>query len=188
MLAVVVASVAEQSEAPADFDAIYRSHFAFVWRCVRRLGIAEPSAEDVAQEVFVIVHRRLDRLDPGASVRAWLFGIVRGVVANARRSAARQRVHAAERAADAPDPSSARQPHAQVERAEAVRILYEILGDMDDDKREVFILAELEQMATPEIADALGINLNTTYSRVRAARRQFKEAVARRRARERRRT
>lgn len=187
MLEVVVASVAKQPEAPPDFDAIYRSHFDFVWRCVRRLGIAEHSAEDVAQEVFVIVHRRLEDLDPQASVRAWLFGVVRGVVANARRSLSRQRVHAAERAGDAPDPDSARQPHAEAERAEAVRILYAILADMEDDKREVFILAELEQLATPEIADALGINLNTTYSRVRAARQQFKDAVARHRARERRR-
>ena len=174
-------------ERPLDFETIYRTHFDFVWRSVRRLGIPNADAEDIAQEVFVIVHRRLDSYEGRASVKAWVFGIVRGVVANARRALQRQRVRASGTAAEAADPTSEHHPQARAEKAESVRILYDILAELDDDKREVFVLAELEQLAVPEIAQALGINVNTTYSRLRAARRQFTEASRRHRARQQRR-
>ena len=67
---------------------------------------------------------------------------------------------------------------------EAVRTLHTILDELDDEKREVFVLAELEQMTVPEIADAVEANVNTVYSRLRAARREFDQAVLRHRARE----
>ena len=169
-----------------SFDDMYREQFDFVWRSVRRLGIDEANAEDVAQEVFVTVHKKLAQYDPDASAKAWVFGIVRRVVANARRAQARRRVQAAADALDAADPDSGRQPQALAERHEGVRILYAILEELDADKREAFILAELEQLPVPEIARALDTNLNTMYSRLRAARRQFKEAVGRHRAREKR--
>jgi len=64
-----------------------------------------------------------------------------------------------------------------VTRAEEVRLLHRILDRLDDDKRAVFVLAELEQMTAPEIAEALSVNLNTVYSRLRAARAAFEDAL-----------
>jgi RNA polymerase sigma-70 factor (ECF subfamily) len=75
-------------------------------------------------------------------------------------------------------------PHERAAEREAVRQLHAILDELDDEKRAVFVLAELEQMTVPEIAEAVEANLNTVYSRLRAARREFEQAVARHRARD----
>jgi RNA polymerase sigma-70 factor, ECF subfamily len=188
---LLVMSALVRAESPAraaparvlDFATIYSENFDFVWRSVRRLGVPEAAAEDVTQEVFVIVHRRLDSYEGRASVRGWLFGIVRGVVANVRRAMRRNPIRSGHDAVEVQDLKS-QHPQDHAERAEAVAILYALLDELDDEKRAIFILAELEQLAAPEIAEALELNLNTTYSRLRAARIQFKEAVARQRARE----
>ena len=79
-------------------------------------------------------------------------------------------------------------PHELAARSEGRRVLEHLLDALDDDKREVFVLAELEQMSAPEIAEALEMNLNTVYSRLRVARQEFDEALARHRARDGRRT
>ncbi|KYF63644.1 hypothetical protein BE04_45890 [Sorangium cellulosum] len=109
-------------------------------------------------------------------------------VARAQRRNALRR-GASDLAAEAPeDPETvagpeADQPDARTEQAEAVRILYELLDELDEEKREVFVLAELEQMTAPAIAEVAGINVNTVYSRLRAARHDFEQAVLRHRAR-----
>jgi len=164
-----------------SFEDIYSKYFDFVWRSTRRLGVPEEAAEDIAQEVFVVVHRKLDSFEGRASIKGWIFGVIRGVVSNYRRGARRAKLRLSRTfdQGDAPDPNSERQPHAKAEQAEAVRTLYRILDELDDDKRAVFVLAELEQLAVVEISTALGMNINTTYSRLRAARGQFKAAVAR---------
>ncbi|MCA9623754.1 MAG: sigma-70 family RNA polymerase sigma factor, partial [Myxococcales bacterium] len=72
---------------------------------------------------------------------------------------------------------------ARVERAEAVRLLHEMLDCLDDDKREVFVMAELEQLSGAEIATVTGLNQRTVYARLKAARHQFNQAVARLQAR-----
>ena len=75
-------------------------------------------------------------------------------------------------------------PDASAARAQAVRIFHELLGTLDDEKREVFILADLEQLPVPQVAESLGVNVNTVYSRLRLAREALNLALARRAARE----
>jgi RNA polymerase sigma-70 factor (ECF subfamily) len=165
-----------------SFSATYEANFAFVWRSVRRLGVQEEAVDDVVQETFVIVHRRLAEFEGRSSLKTWIFGIVLRVVRDHRRSRRRKPLSAA---ADADALADATQgPHERAEKAEAARALHAILDEMDDDKREVFVLAELEQMTAPEIADALSVPLNTVYSRLRAARQAFEASVARWRARD----
>lgn len=165
-----------------DLDEVYRAHFAFVWRSARRLGVREASLDDVVQEVFVIVHRRLVDFEGRSSIRTWLFGITLRVVRDHRRSAARKD------ADGSVDLDTLRAPQAgpaeAAEKAEAVRLLHAILDEMPDDRREVFVMAELEQMAMPEIAATLGVNVNTAYARLRSARQTFEGALARHRARD----
>jgi RNA polymerase sigma-70 factor (ECF subfamily) len=155
-----------------DFDALYRDNFAFVWRVLRRLGIPVAQLEDAAQEVFVIVHRRRDRWTHG-SARSWLFGIARRVAADVRRGNRRgdRRLRAV---ADAVQPR--RDPSGRMEAADFVA---RVLEAMDPDKRIVFVLADIEGLTAQEIGEALDVNVNTIYARLRAARRLFKDARAR---------
>jgi RNA polymerase sigma-70 factor, ECF subfamily len=164
-----------------SFDEVYEAHFAFVWRVLRHLGVPPAQLDDAAQEVFIVVHRRLPEFEGRAATTTWLFTI-------ARRVARDQRVRAARHApsALAPDPAPPVEgPHEQLARHEAAVEVERFLAELDDDKREVFVLAELEQLPAPAIAEALGVNVNTVYSRLRAARERFEQLLVRRRARER---
>jgi RNA polymerase sigma-70 factor (ECF subfamily) len=176
------ASARETTFEALSFDQVYQAHFSFVWRSAKRLGVRDASLDDAVQEVFVVVHRRLAQFEGRSSLRTWLFGITLRVVRDHRRSA-RRRDPGSE-----VDPDTLRAtgsgPAETAEKAEAVRLLHALLDELDDDRREVFVMAELEQMAMPEIADALGINVNTAYARLRAARQEFEDALARHRARD----
>ena len=170
-------------EGGGAFDSVYDEHFPFVWRSVRRLGVAEASVDDVTQEVFLVVHRRLADFEGRSSLKTWLYGVVLRVVRGHRRTLQRKtRPQGGE--LEAIEDTTAATPYESAEKAQAVRLLHALLDALDDDKREVFVLAELEQLPAPEIAEATGTNVNTVYSRLRAARREFEEAVARHRARE----
>jgi RNA polymerase sigma-70 factor, ECF subfamily len=138
----------------------------------------------------VIVHRRLAEFEGRSSLRTWLFGIVLNVVRAHRRSLLAKHPHAlrSEVAADLEAVRDAAPgPHEIATQAEAVRLVDRFLEALDEGKREVFVLAELEQMSAPEIATAVGIPLNTVYSRLRLARQEFAAAAARHRARDERR-
>jgi RNA polymerase sigma-70 factor (ECF subfamily) len=168
------------------FAEIYERHFSFVWRSVRRLGVAEASVDDAVQDVFLVVHRRLDDFEGRSSIKTWLFGIVLRVVKDWRRTDSRKRrvgAGAGDGDLDSVAADGTQSPHALTEQAQAVRMLHRVLDSLDDDKRAVFVMAELEQMSAPEIAEALGVNLNTVYSRLRAARRAFNRGVDLERAR-----
>lgn len=169
-----------------DFDEVYREHFAFVWRSAKRLGVRDASIDDVVQEVFVIVHRRLRDFEGRSALTTWLFGITLRVVRDHKRSAARR--PSGEGPSGPIDPDSLRTsspgPSDSMEKAEAVRLLHTLLDEMDDERREVFVMAELEQMPMPEIAVVVGANVNTCYARLRAARQAFEASLARHRARE----
>src|SRR5580658_8971322 len=77
---------AADAEQPPSFARLYEEHFSFVWRSARRLGAPEAIVDDVVQEVFVIVHRRLSAFEGHSSMRTWLFGIILNVVRAHRRS------------------------------------------------------------------------------------------------------
>ena len=175
---VAAPETTREERAPLVFEAIYGEHFRGVWRTLRRLGVADAQLDDAAQDVFVVVHRRLGDFD-GRSLRGWLYAIAVRVASDYRREAERRQVvPLAESIADAsPGPGRAS------ELNEAVRLLHALLAQLDIDKRTVFVLAELEQLTVPEIAEALGANLNTIYSRQRAARAQFDTALRRHRER-----
>jgi len=167
-----------------DFRQLYEEYFSYTWRTVRRLGVAERFVDDAVQDVFVVVHRRLADFEGRSTIKSWIFGIARRVAKDHRRRASRK-----DRAESLPesisDPQAA-SPRENAAKAQALVVLNEILDGLDDDKREVFILAELEQMSIPQIAAAISINVNTVYSRLRAARRAFEQGVIRHQARERR--
>lgn len=171
--------------APPSFDDVYASELAFVWRSARRLGVREAALDDVVQEVFVVVHRRLPSFEGRSTLKTWLFGITLRVVRDhlraARRKATCSDVDLEAMRDDSPGPCET------AERSEAVRLLHALLDELPDERREVFVMAELEQMTVPEIAEVLGLLVNTAYGRLRLARQDFEKALARHRAREERR-
>jgi RNA polymerase sigma-70 factor (ECF subfamily) len=168
---------------------LYDSHFSFVWRNLRRLGVPDVIVEDAAQDVFLVVHRRWDSFDARwSSVETWLFGILLRVARNHRRSLKRRGVWIVSGTADAAAavPSTEAGPADLVARREAAAMLDQLLDALDDDKRAVLVLVDVEQMSVPQAAEALGINLNTAYWRLRTARKRLEKALNRVQAAERR--
>ena len=180
--------LAPVTELPA-FDEVYGEHFPFVWRSVRRLGVNPSAVDDVVQEIFLVVHRRLAEFEARATMKTWLFGIVLRVVRQHRRTLRRKPAQLGGMANVDPEvdrvhDESERGPHERAAEREAVQTLHAILDELEDEKREVFVLAELEQMNAPDISCALGIPVNTVYSRLRLARHAFAAAAARHRAKD----
>lgn len=165
---------------PSRLEGVYREHQRFVWSTVRRLGLPDHAVADAVHEVFLVVARRLDDFEGRASMRTWLFGISMRVVKNMRRSESRHRRRTEAVAGEA---NHAPRTNAYA-RSEAAATLHRLLDVLDDDKRAVFILAEMEGMSAPEIAEATETNVNTVYARLRAARKRMERAVARERSRE----
>jgi len=161
-----------------SFDELYVDQFAFVWRNLRRLGIAEAALSDAAQDVFLVVHRRLPDFEPRAPVRSWLYSIVVRVARQHRRGRQRKPVEPLDDATHFAG-STAPGPEQLAEQNEALQRLLALLEQLDDAKREAFVLSELENLTAPEIAEILGVNINTIYARVRAARKQLEAALAR---------
>jgi RNA polymerase sigma-70 factor (ECF subfamily) len=158
-----------------EFEAIYRDHHLFVWRSLRRLGVADADIDDLVQEVFVVVHRRLDEFEGRSAITSWLFGIAYHVMQVHRRKLVAQ-ARREERADAKPTPTA---PDRRLSRMEAVGVLDELLSRLDRDQREVFVMAEVAKLTAPEIAELTDTKLNTVYSRLRLARRAFDEALTR---------
>jgi RNA polymerase sigma-70 factor (ECF subfamily) len=168
------AAPARGGELPDAFDRLYSEHFEFVWRSLRRLGVSLEYLDDAVQDVFIVSLRRQHEFMGQSSQRTWLFGIATNVTHEYRRKAQRA-------ALNTPVPDSYRandpSPLEQAANGEELRLIDTLLQSLDEPKRHDFILAELEQMSAPEIATALGIKLNTVYSRLRAARQAFFELL-----------
>lgn len=167
--------------APVSFAHAYDELFPFVWRVARRLGVAESALDDVCQDTFVVVHRRLGEFEGRSSLKTWVYGILHHVVSTHRRTQARKSpAHRADASIDLEALASlGPTPQQAASDAQGARIAHALLAQLDDDKRSVFVLVELEGLSVPEIAEATGTNLNTIYARLRAARIEFSAAVAR---------
>jgi RNA polymerase sigma-70 factor (ECF subfamily) len=155
---------------------LYNEHFAFVFRHLRRLGVRTDRLEDAAHDVFLVAHRRLADFEGRSSAKSWLAGIASRVAHDHRRTERRKgNLDVLEDNVPAGTPA----PDEVATRNEAAALLERLLDTLSDDHRAVFVLAEVEQMTAPEIADALDVKLNTVYSRLRAARASFERALAR---------
>jgi len=155
----------------ATVTSLYLEHSDFV-RCVLRIhGVGPWNLEDATQDVFVVVFRRFHEFVPRASHKTWLFAIAVRIAKDYRRRASRK--EGLLEFDEHQVASSRADPYASLAAAQALRELERQLRSLDVDRREVFLLAQVEQMTAPEIAAALCVKLNTVYSRLRSVRREF---------------
>lgn len=178
-------SVAEVNDEPGagtrpTFEEVFAEHAPFVWRALRRLGVREADVEDVAQEVFLVVHRRLGSFRGQSTVRTWVYGICLRVASEHRR---RPHVAREQPTDDPPEGAAPAEQDVELDRRRALAWLDGVLDGLDDDKRAVFVLFEIEQIPMVEVAAAAGCPLQTAYARLYAARRHVEAAARREQAR-----
>jgi RNA polymerase sigma-70 factor, ECF subfamily len=162
------------------FATVYDDHVKFAWRVLGRLGVARADLEDVCQEVFIVVHRRLGEFEGRSSLRTWIYGIALRCASDYRRRDHRRR----------PAPISeiaiAGSQLEDLDAREARATLERLLELLDPEKREVFVLFELEELTMAEVVAIVGCPLQTGYGRLHAARAIVAAAASRMRAKERR--
>jgi RNA polymerase sigma-70 factor (ECF subfamily) len=172
------ARVPGSEAAELDFEDVYERHFDFVWRSLRLLGVPAEGVEDATQDTFSVVSRQLARFEGRSALRTWLFAILQRVAANHRRTARRklQRLEPLAEGLAAQGPTA----HARAEAAEAIDLIQTFCDTLDMERRSVFVLALLEELPAPEVAQVLEIPINTVYSRVRSLRESLRRALERR--------
>jgi len=158
-----------------EFTEVFRQHFDFVWRTIRSLGVADALVDDAVQEVFICVHRRLPDFERRSALKTWIYSIAYHTAQNFRRSARRRE------ASELDDEMMSREPgpSEHVAGAEAGRFVLQFLDRLPRERRDVFVLCVLEELAAPDVAEILQIKLNTVYSRLRLARVDFRTALER---------
>jgi RNA polymerase sigma-70 factor, ECF subfamily len=162
----------ERLEIPS-LRTVFDEHASYVIRTLRHFGVKEADVEDVAQEVFVTVHRKLPEFEGRSKLRTWLYAICLRVASDHRRRAyvVRERptssppVDAGGRSGSEPDTS-----------LESRSFVLQLLDTLDEDKRAVLVLYELEELTMREVAEVIGCPLQTAYSRLHAARDLLREA------------
>jgi RNA polymerase sigma-70 factor, ECF subfamily len=161
---------------PLDFHVLYRQQASYVLRTLRRLGVRPAEVDDLAQEVFTVVFRRLADYDPSRPIGPWLFGIAYRIVSVHHRARSRRivevRAEALELAAD-----DAHDPEASVADQQARRLLLQALDVLDLDQRAALVMHDIDGQPVPAIAETLGVPVPTVYSRLRAARARLTSRV-----------
>lgn len=158
------------------FERVFHEQARFVWRALRRLGVGEADIDDVCQEAFLVVHRKLDTFHGGSSLTTWLYGICIRVASEHRRRPHRRREEMTD---TLPETSVPAQQDTALETSRALAQLDAALDALDDDKRAVFVLYEIEQLTMNDVAEAVGCPLQTAYSRLHAARKIVEAALRR---------
>ena len=167
--------------ASARLEALVTAHHAFVWRSLRRLGVPDGDIDDASQQVFLVAHRRLAKI-ASESERAFLFQTALRVAADWRRARRRRGERAGVDLLEVPDLGA--NPEELMDQRRARAVLDRVLAVMPMELRAVFVLFELEEMSTAQIAQILEIPVGTAASRLRRAREEFRQIIKRRKAQE----
>lgn len=164
----MIASNRHATSPAPSFPAIFDEYAPFVLRVMRHLGIPEKDVQDQSQEVFVAVFRGLADFAGRSALRTWIYGICVRVASNHRR---RAHVRRERSVSEPPEQTSAADQLELFEQRQGYPGLRRLLDTLDADKRQVFVLYELEELSMKEVAEACGCPLQTAYSRLHAARR-----------------
>lgn len=161
------------SDSQPSLRTVFDEHARYVIRTLRHFGVREADVEDVAQEVFVAVHRKLPEFEGRSKLRTWLYAICLRVASDHRRRAYVVR----ERATENPPVDTGERTGDEADTSlESRAFVQQLLGELDDDKRAVLVLYEIEGLTMREVAEVIGCPLQTAYSRLHAARDLLREA------------
>jgi RNA polymerase sigma-70 factor (ECF subfamily) len=164
---------------------LYERYHSFVARRLRSLGVPESLVEDAGQDVYLVAFRRIGDFRGEAHVKTWLSAIAQHVASNYRRSERRRSARIADGSLDEMEPfgasgiNPAADPLEWTARREAATLLDKLLCAIGDRTRNLFVLVSVEGMTVGEAARVLGMNANTAYTRLRAARPACTEAMVR---------
>jgi RNA polymerase sigma-70 factor, ECF subfamily len=159
-----------------SFDSIYRTFFSHVARWVRALGANDADVEDLTQEVFIIVRRKLSSFD-GQNLGGFLYRIAQRTVRDHRRSAWVRNLLGRRHPLpdlESPSPSGIE----VIQRHEQRRLLEGILERMSEKRRTTFVLFEIEGYSGEEIAGIQCVPLKTVWTRLHHARKDFVRMVS----------
>jgi RNA polymerase sigma-70 factor, ECF subfamily len=167
---------AAQATAPSSFAQAYREYAQRVARWAHNLGGYGGDIEDIVQEVFLVVSRKLPSYVPNGSFTSWLFEITRRVAANHRRHQGRQLLRADGQEILESLPAQGLDPAAELERRVMVALFYRVLDQLPEKYRTVFVLYELEDLSTQAIADLCQLKLPTVKVQLARSRARFMRA------------
>ena len=160
----------------ADFHRLYSTHAPYLFRVLERLGARSSALEDLVHDVFVAAWRSWGRVDQDRPMKPWLFGIAYRVMLDHHRL---RSTHSESPTAAPPERADEAQgPAEALTRRQGLTLAARIISGLELERRTVFVMHELEELTMPEIAQALEVPLNTAYSRLRLARRDFAQAAA----------
>jgi RNA polymerase sigma-70 factor (ECF subfamily) len=146
---------------------LFDEYARYIWRSLRNLGVAEADVEDLCQDVFITVHRKLPEFEGRSSLKTWLYGICLRTASDYRRRAYIRKERVVADASQAAERAGVDEFKGEAESRQLVLSLLELL---DDEKRAVLVLYEIEGFTMKEVAEIVGCPLQTAYSRLYAAR------------------
>ena len=169
-------SRAERTLPLSEFKELFVAEFSWVCRTLRRLGVRQNDLEDAAQQVFVSVHEKFESYDRARPVRPWLAAFAYRVASNQNRLARHRREVLEEVGPDSPDEID---PEKALDEKQIRDRVLKALDHVELERRAVLVMHDIDAFTAAEIAEALGVPLNTVYSRLRVARQELRAALAR---------
>ncbi|WP_146648569.1 RNA polymerase sigma factor [Labilithrix luteola] len=154
---------------------LFQAYAGFVWRTLKYQSVAERDLDDLSQEVFLIIFKKLPEFEPHGSLRSWIYGISIRVAAGYRKRARhRMEVLVDETPEFRTDPSA---PN-EADRLSDKRQFTALIARLDEEKRAVFVLHTIENLPMAEVAEIVGVPLKTAHSRLATARKQLLEMLS----------
>jgi RNA polymerase sigma-70 factor (ECF subfamily) len=172
----VLMSVAAPPARARRLSQVFEEQASFVWRTLRRLGVAPADLEDAAQEVFVVVHKRLEEYEERASMRGWLYAICLRVSSRQRRTSMRRREQIM---SEVPEISVDPDQEQGVEQRQSLQLGQRLLEALPEKQRMVFMLYEVDHLSMAEVAEVVGCPIQTAYARLHKARERVRVELAR---------
>ncbi len=168
---------------PLEFRAIYETWFEEVSRWIRAMGGPQADREDLVQDVFLVVHRRLPDFD-GQNLPGWLYQIARHRVRDFRRLVWVRRMLFGKVPLTDALPTLGASPSDTAETNEKRVLLERLLEKLNDSERAALVLFEIDGYSGEEIAEIQGVPLNTAWGRIHKARKKLKAQLAKHAAQE----
>lgn len=160
------------------FDVLFDRHHVAVYNLARFVLRDPVGAEEIMQETFLVVARAGRRYEPRGRFRAWLMGITRNRCLNRDQSERARRAVVKESGLDVVDTASSDpSPPERVERDERAAMLRQAIEELPERQREAIVLYAFEDMAYREIAETLGMPLNSVKTLIHRARANLAEAL-----------